>query len=78
MTTPAITGAIINMARHLGLRVVAEGVETAQQLAFVTDSGADVCQGYLFARPLTALEATALLRSQSAGAAPRWHHDQAD
>ena len=50
----AITSAIIAMAHQLGLRVVAEGVETRQQLAFLRSSGADSFQGYLFSRPLPA------------------------
>ncbi len=66
----AITAAIIAMARRLGLRVVAEGVETPQQLAFVRASGADAFQGFLFARPMPAAEFGALLPlsgAQSAG-----------
>jgi diguanylate cyclase (GGDEF)-like protein/PAS domain S-box-containing protein len=74
----SITEAIIAMAKRLKLHVIAEGVETQAQLEFLRANQCDSCQGYLFARPLTALEATALLRSQSAGAAPRWHHDPAD
>jgi diguanylate cyclase len=58
----ALTAAIIAMALRLGLRVVAEGVETAQQLAFIRANGAETFQGYLFARPLPADEFGALLR----------------
>ena len=50
----ALTAAIIAMAHQLGLRVVAEGVETRSQLAFLRANGADSFQGYLFARPLHA------------------------
>lgn len=46
--------AIINMAHTLELRVVAEGVETGDELQFITDRGCDVGQGYYFSRPLTA------------------------
>ena len=42
---------ILAMARHMGLRVVAEGVETAGQAEFLTASGCECMQGYLFARP---------------------------
>jgi diguanylate cyclase len=52
----AITAAIIAMARRLCLRVVAEGVEEPQQLAFIVEHEADVAQGYLFSRPLAARE----------------------
>ena len=65
-----LTAAIIAMAHRLGLRVVAEGVETAQQLAFIRSNGADAFQGYLFARPLPAIEFAALLKASRA-AAPR-------
>ena len=63
-----ITAAIVAMARRLGLRVVAEGVETTPQLEFIRASGADAYQGYLFARPLPAEECAALLASTRAGA----------
>ncbi len=57
----AIAAAIISMAHALGLRVVAEGVETAEQLEVMRDSRADALQGYLFARPLSADDFGALL-----------------
>ncbi|HEY0065457.1 MAG TPA: EAL domain-containing protein, partial [Telluria sp.] len=47
----AIVQAILAMARHLGLRVVAEGVETRAQADFLTANDCDCMQGYLFARP---------------------------
>jgi diguanylate cyclase (GGDEF)-like protein/PAS domain S-box-containing protein len=59
----AITRAIITMAHSLELSVVAEGVETAQQLAFLHANGCDEIQGYYFTRPLPAEEVTELLRS---------------
>jgi len=62
----AITAAIIAMAHRLGLRVVAEGVETPQQLAFIHASGADAYQGYLFAKPLPATEFVRLLAARKA------------
>jgi diguanylate cyclase (GGDEF)-like protein len=45
--------AIINMAHTLELRVVAEGVETKEELQFITERGCDEGQGYYFSRPLT-------------------------
>lgn len=48
----AIASAVLAMARTLGLRVVAEGVETEGQLAFLTQRGCDVVQGFLFSPPV--------------------------
>ena len=48
----AITRLIISMAKHLGLKVVAEGVETPEQSRFLADNGCDVMQGFLYARPI--------------------------
>jgi diguanylate cyclase (GGDEF)-like protein/PAS domain S-box-containing protein len=50
----AITLAIISMARTLGLTVVAEGVETAEQLQFLREAACDELQGYFFSRPVDA------------------------
>lgn len=49
----AICEAIIQMGRHLGLEVIAEGVETASQASFLQDEGCARAQGYWFARPQT-------------------------
>ena len=57
----AIVSAIIAMAHSLNLRVVAEGVETQRQLAFLKARGCDQCQGYLFAKPMPAEELTAMV-----------------
>ncbi|OGB22904.1 MAG: response regulator receiver protein [Burkholderiales bacterium RIFCSPLOWO2_02_FULL_57_36] len=48
----AIVAAIINMARALALRVVAEGVETEEQLSILKDLGCDEYQGFLYSQPL--------------------------
>jgi diguanylate cyclase (GGDEF)-like protein len=48
----AVTGSIVAMAHRLGMRVVAEGVETAEQLALLAQQGCDVAQGYHIARPM--------------------------
>jgi diguanylate cyclase (GGDEF)-like protein/PAS domain S-box-containing protein len=57
----AIVKAIILMAHTLGLQVVAEGVETAEQHRFLCRNGCDHLQGFLYARPLPAEEITQLL-----------------
>ena len=59
-----ITEAIIAMGKRLHLRVVAEGIEQISQLEFLRANGCDAFQGYLFSKPLTSAEATALLKSQ--------------
>jgi len=50
----SVVEAIIAMARHLGLDVIAEGVETEAQLHFLADKGCLTYQGYLFSKPLSA------------------------
>ncbi len=54
----AICEAIVAMAHRLGLEVIAEGVETEEELARVRDIGCDFAQGYLFAQPLEQAAAT--------------------
>jgi len=55
-----IVEAIIQMARSLAIGTVAEGIETPQQLWILRKMGADVGQGYLFAKPLPSDEARSL------------------
>ncbi len=52
----AITAAVIAMAHQLNLQVVAEGVETREQAAFLASHGCEFGQGYLYGRPCTADE----------------------
>jgi diguanylate cyclase (GGDEF)-like protein/PAS domain S-box-containing protein len=61
----AIVRAIISLAHSLRLKVIAEGVETPQQLAFLRQHGCDQMQGYLFSRPLTVPAFEALLHEGS-------------
>jgi len=48
----AIVQSILAMAGHLKLRVVAEGIETAEQAHFLAEHGGPCMQGYLFCRPM--------------------------
>jgi len=61
-----LVSALIAMARRLSLTVVAEGVETEGQAAFVTDEGCDLLQGYVLARPLEVEAAAELLAGELA------------
>lgn len=56
-----IVRAIVLLARNLGMAVIAEGVETAEQLAALREMACDFAQGYYFAKPLPAADATALI-----------------
>ncbi|MGG7671528.1 GGDEF/EAL domain-containing response regulator [Pseudomonas sp. WC2] len=60
----AIAKTIIELAHSLDLQVIAEGVETVEQLAFLTANGCDQVQGYLFSRPLPISELDELLRER--------------
>jgi EAL domain-containing protein (putative c-di-GMP-specific phosphodiesterase class I) len=59
----SIVTAVISMARSLGLRVVAEGVETREQLRFLQAHACDEAQGYYFSRPVPADRFADLLRT---------------
>jgi PAS domain S-box-containing protein len=60
----AIVLAIIAMAKALNLQVIAEGVETENQQAFLLESGCNSMQGYLYSRPLAADDMMELLQQQ--------------
>jgi diguanylate cyclase (GGDEF)-like protein len=58
----SIASAIIKMSRTLGITVVAEGVETFNQMLYLQEQQCETAQGYLFSRPLPIADAEALLR----------------
>ena len=59
-----IVGAVIMMGKSLHKRVVAEGIETAEQLAFLRRQGCPEGQGYYLARPMSALDLGRLLQNE--------------
>jgi EAL domain-containing protein (putative c-di-GMP-specific phosphodiesterase class I) len=59
-----IVTAIINMGQSLRLRVIAEGVETVEDLAFLRRHDCDEAQGYYFSRPVPAEQFAALLKAE--------------
>ena len=52
----AVASAVISLGRKLQLKVIAEGVETEAQLAFLRENNCDEMQGYQFSKPLTTNE----------------------
>ena len=61
----ALVRAIVTMAHALGLQVVAEGVETAYQLALLREYGCDQIQGFYISAPLAAERVKAMLKNES-------------
>ena len=61
--------AVIALAHHLGLEVVAEGVETGEQADYLRDEGCEYLQGYHFSKPIPAHAFETLVRSGIVGAA---------
>ncbi len=61
-----IAGSIIALAHSLGLKVVAEGVEEPSQLSLLRELGCDSFQGYLFRRPVPAVELERLVSGKAA------------
>ena len=57
----AIVSAMIAMGKAMGMMVVAEGIETKQQLEYLQDLKCDIAQGFLFSKPLPESEATIFL-----------------
>ena len=64
-TNIGILKAVVALGHGLGLKVVAEGVETAYQQAFLHGIGCDELQGYYFSRPLTAAAFLELLTNST-------------
>jgi EAL domain-containing protein (putative c-di-GMP-specific phosphodiesterase class I) len=62
----SVVSAVINMGRSLHMRVVAEGVETMDQVRFLKEHGCSEAQGYHFSRPLNPLEFAAWTRRNAA------------
>ncbi|MGI9328681.1 MAG: bifunctional diguanylate cyclase/phosphodiesterase, partial [Pseudomonadales bacterium] len=60
----AVVSSIIAMAKQMGLKVVAEGIEDIDQLSFLKKHDCDMAQGFLLSRPLPNDKATALLEDQ--------------
>ncbi|HEY7645717.1 MAG TPA: EAL domain-containing protein, partial [Hyphomicrobiales bacterium] len=57
----AIVQAILDLSAQLGIRTIAEGIETQEQFTTIVRQGCHEVQGYLFSRPLTAADATKFL-----------------
>jgi diguanylate cyclase (GGDEF)-like protein/PAS domain S-box-containing protein len=65
-----IVAAVIGMGSHLNMRVIAEGVETEDQLTFLQDHRCPFGQGYYFSKPVNARSCTSLLRRGIAARTP--------
>ena len=62
-TAAPLAKGVIDLAHTLGLRVIAEGVETGRQLELLREMGCDLAQGFFFSKPLTGQAAEELLAS---------------
>lgn len=66
----------VEMAHELGMKVVAEGIETEEQIEFLRECGCDALQGYFFAEPVTAKELLAEVGRREGGRAGRRERSQ--
>ena len=64
-TNQYLTEAMITMAHGLQIKVIAEGIETQNELEFLRDQGCDAVQGYYFSKPLPAEQFAALLKNRA-------------
>lgn len=74
----AITRGVISMAHHLGLEVVAEGVETEAHAAFLRKSQCDLLQGFAFAHPMPFKDMVTFMNDQATGKIETTGADSAD
>ena len=72
----ALTEAIIVMAHKLGLKVIAEGVETEMQRNILTSTGCDYAQGFLFSKPVPSVELEKLLLQQKTDQVVKLHVEE--
>lgn len=63
----AIVSSTISMAHYLGMKTIAEGVETREQLKFLKQAGCDIAQGYLISRPLPLDELSKFIKTCAEG-----------
>jgi EAL domain-containing protein (putative c-di-GMP-specific phosphodiesterase class I) len=70
-TKAPIVDTIINLAKNLNLKVIAEGVETQEQANYLKVHQCDQIQGYYFSKPLTCNETKALLNSDKRLSLPK-------
>mgnify|MGYP002387015237 CR=1 FL=1 len=66
----SIVAAVIDMGKKMGLKVIAEGVETEEQMKFLQSMKCDFMQGYYFSKPLPPAEFEALLTREIAARSP--------
>lgn len=74
----AVARTIINLGQVLGLATVAEGIETAEQLAHLRELGCELGQGYLFARPGPPEAIDRLIRRGLRGTPRKGGHEEHD